>query len=380
MNANDNIKYAPGFPTYGVKGDTGGKGKDGSSLYYTKYLLSSFISDSAEANAERIEVTKRMNQGLPINNYENSSAKVTYNVGDIVIDGGGSFFRVTEANGRLDLSTEPILSVQNWGANALSGVIPIDVSREVSESVLVRKNDRLILSPTINGMDIIANSVTEEDLKASENVSPNAVQRVIGGVPMQYNGYNIVPMSSFISFDLDGLPTYLTIYYNKSLGTWGIESNSSLVLDLPIYSSRAGSADTRRVDGYEPLEVSSIGMKRFIYNSFFAKEVNLPAKKEVSPEYLMKYIHSGGELGAYVYLNTQKDGKPVESEFVGRIQLRRDDISQMGVSSSTEYVQSIDAVRETIAKKIEGKKDEKPSLVAMYLTILDSVEVVIDYM
>ena len=147
--------------------------------------------------------------------------KGTYNVGDIVIDGGGSFFRVTEANGRLDLSTEPILSVQNWGANALSGVIPIDVSREVSESVLVRKNDRLILSPTINGVDIIANSVTEEDLKASENVSPNAVQRVIGGVPMQYNGYNIVPMSSFISFDLDGLPTYLTIYYNKSLGTWG---------------------------------------------------------------------------------------------------------------------------------------------------------------
>ena len=73
-------------------------------------------------------------------------------------------------------------------------------------------------------------------------------------------------------------------------------------------------------------------------------------------------------------------GKPVESEFVGRIQLRRDDISQMGVSSATEYVQSIDSVRETIAKKIEGKKDEKSSLVAMYLTILDSVEVVIDYM
>ncbi len=380
MSANDNIKYAPGFPTYGVKGDKGGNGKDGSSLYYTKYLLSSFISDSAEANAERVEVTKRMNQGLPINNYESDKTKVTYNVGDIVIDGGGSFFRVTEANGRLDLSTEPLLSVQNWGANALSGVIPIDVSREVSDSVLVRKNDRLIISPTLKGLDIVAHSVSEEDLKASENIAQDSVFRVIGGIPMQYNGYSIVPMSSFVSFDLDGLPTYLTIYYNKSLGTWGIESNSSLVLDLPIYSSRSGSPDIKRVDGYEPLEVSSIGMKRSIYNSFFAKSVNIPAKKEVSPDYLMKYIHSGGELGAYVYLNTQKEGKPVESEFVGRINLRRDDISQMGVSSETEYVQSIDAVRDTIVKKIESKKEEKSSLVAMYLTILDSVEVVIDYM
>lgn len=378
MDKNETIKYAPGFSSYGIKGATGSKGKDGTSFHYTKYILSSYITDSVETNSERTEAIRRLRAGLSLHGDE-APVDRAYSVGDVIIDGGGSFFEVIY-NGGLDLSKSPLFSLQDWGANAINGVIPSDVNREVTEAVFVRKNDRLVLTPKLKGVDVVSPNVTDEELTKVEGVQPNSPMRVIGNLTMQHNGNNVVPLQSFVSYDANGIPTYLTLYYDKSLDAWGISSDAPLVLDLSIYSGSKNDKASRNIEGYTKLTPSSVGWKRSIYKSFFSKDANIPARKDVPEQPLMKFIHSGGELKAFIYLNQQFDGEPVKSEFVGYLTLKSDDISQVGVSSVSEYTKKINEIRDTIIAKYNEIKKAKSQPIAIYLTILDSIEMPINYM
>ena len=233
INNND----APGIATYGIDGRTGIKGDNGTSVYFTSYNLEYGSSNENEQN----ELLVKINQSKVLSKYVDKPNGRDYEVGDIIIDGGGYIYSLYKMNGSFALKYVSV------------------IKNEDSSSFFKKVNDRVMINK--EGLDVVSGSVNV-DLIPDSDYPFRVVSVDRNSVDGNYNLLSLVAYS-YMSDERK----YLNIFYNKEDDSFHFETESNIVLDTSSLmvkgtDSKESFSDYYKVEPYN----DPIGLLHRVYS------------------------------------------------------------------------------------------------------------------
>lgn len=232
-----NNNYAPGIATYGIDGRTGIKGDNGTSVYFTSYNLEYGSSNENEQN----ELLVKINQSKVLSKYVDKPNGRDYEVGDIIIDGGGYIYSLYKMNGSFALKYVSV------------------INNEDSSSFFKKVNDRVMVNK--EGLDVVSGSVNIENIPKSDY--PFRVVSIDSdSVDGNYNLLSLIAYS-YVSDERK----YLNIFYNKEDDSFHFETESNIVLDTSSLmvkgtDSKESFSDYYKVEPYN----DPIGLLHRVYS------------------------------------------------------------------------------------------------------------------
>ena len=232
-----NNNYAPGIATYGIDGRTGIKGDNGTSVYFTSYNLEYGSSNENEQN----ELLVKINQSKVLSKYVDKPNGRDYEVGDIIIDGGGYIYSLYKMNGSFALKYVSV------------------IKNEDSSSFFKKVNDRVMINK--EGLDVVSGSVNV-DLIPDSDYPFRVVSVDRNSVDGNYNLLSLVAYS-YMSDERK----YLNIFYNKEDDSFHFETESNIVLDTSSLmvkgtDSKESFSDYYKVEPYN----DPIGLLHRVYS------------------------------------------------------------------------------------------------------------------
>ena len=232
-----NNNYAPGIATYGIDGRTGIKGDNGTSVYFTSYNLEYGSSNENEQN----ELLVKINQSKVLSKYVDKPNGRDYEVGDIIIDGGGYIYSLYKINGSFALKYVSV------------------IKNEDSSSFFKKVNDRVMINK--EGLDVVSGSVNV-DLIPDSDYPFRVVSVDRNSVDGNYNLLSLVAYS-YMSDERK----YLNIFYNKEDDSFHFETESNIVLDTSSLmvkgtDSKESFSDYYKVEPYN----DPIGLLHRVYS------------------------------------------------------------------------------------------------------------------
>lgn len=232
-----NNNYAPGIATYGIDGRTGIKGDNGTSVYFTSYNLEYGSSNENEQN----ELLVKINQSKVLSKYVDKPNGRDYEVGDIIIDGGGYIYSLYKMNGSFALKYVSV------------------IKNEDSSSFFKKVNDRVMINK--EGLDVVSGSVNV-DLIPDSDYPFRVVSVDSNSVDGNYNLLSLVAYS-YMSDERK----YLNIFYNKEDDSFHFETESNIVLDTSSLmvkgtDSKESFSDYYKVEPYN----DPIGLLHRVYS------------------------------------------------------------------------------------------------------------------
>ena len=232
-----NNNYAPGIATYGIDGRTGIKGDNGTSVYFTSYNLEYGSSNENEQN----ELLVKINQSKVLSKYVDKPNGRDYEVGDIIIDGGGYIYSLYKMNGSFALKYVSV------------------IKNEDSSSFFKKVNDRVMINK--EGLDVVSGSVNV-DLIPDSDYPFRVVSVDRNSVDGNYNLLSLVAYS-YMSDERK----YLNIFYNKEDDSFHFETKSNIVLDTSSLmvkgtDSKESFSDYYKVEPYN----DPIGLLHRVYS------------------------------------------------------------------------------------------------------------------
>ena len=232
-----NNNYAPGIATYGIDGRTGIKGDHGTSVYFTSYSLEYGSSNENEQN----ELLVKINQSKVLSKYVDKPNGRDYEVGDIIIDGGGYIYSLYKMNGSFALKYVSV------------------IKNEDSSSFFKKVNDRVMINK--EGLDVVSGSVNV-DLIPDSDYPFRVVSVDRNSVDGNYNLLSLVAYS-YMSDERK----YLNIFYNKEDDSFHFETESNIVLDTSSLmvkgtDSKESFSDYYKVEPYN----DPIGLLHRVYS------------------------------------------------------------------------------------------------------------------
>ena len=232
-----NNNYAPGIATYGIDGRTGIKGDNGTSVYFTSYNLEYGSSNENEQN----ELLVKINQSKVLSKYVDKPNGRDYEVGDIIIDGGGYIYSLYKINGSFALKYVSV------------------IKNEDSSSFFKKVDDRVMINK--EGLDVVSGSVNV-DLIPDSDYPFRVVSVDRNSVDGNYNLLSLVAYS-YMSDERK----YLNIFYNKEDDSFHFETESNIVLDTSSLmvkgtDSKESFSDYYKVEPYN----DPIGLLHRVYS------------------------------------------------------------------------------------------------------------------
>ena len=232
-----NNNYAPGIATDGIDGRTGIKGDNGTSVYFTSYNLEYGSSNENEQN----ELLVKINQSKVLSKYVDKPNGRDYEVGDIIIDGGGYIYSLYKMNGSFALKYVSV------------------IKNEDSSSFFKKVNDRGMINK--EGLDVVSGSVNV-DLIPDSDYPFRVVSVDRNSVDGNYNLLSLVAYS-YMSDERK----YLNIFYNKEDDSFHFETESNIVLDTSSLmvkgtDSKESFSDYYKVEPYN----DPIGLLHRVYS------------------------------------------------------------------------------------------------------------------
>ena len=232
-----NNNYAPGIATYGIDGRTGIKGDNGTSVYFTSYNLEYGSSNENEQN----ELLVKINQSKVLSKYVDKPNGRDYEVGDIIIDGGGYIYSLYKMNGSFALKYVSV------------------IKNEDSSSFFKKVNDRVMINK--EGLDVVSGSVNV-DLIPDSDYPFRVVSVDSNSVDGNCNLLSLVAYS-YMSDERK----YLNIFYNKEDDSFHFETESNIVLDTSSLmvkgtDSKESFSDYYKVEPYN----DPIGLLHRVYS------------------------------------------------------------------------------------------------------------------
>lgn len=203
-----NYSYAPGLATYGINGQTGAQGNDGTCIFYTDIQLNN--DDSYKSLATLIA-----NQLLPISS-ERIPVKRKYQENDLFIDPNGNVYQI--------INLKNIISITSNGGS----ITPSECFTQKGQISSVQSN---VFSD--NTRSKIKEGYTGLTISNSNAVTPSS-DAVLNLASLENSGGN----AEFINMDViygSSPNANLSIYYNANQQAFHIDSSYPIVIDSNLY-------------------------------------------------------------------------------------------------------------------------------------------------
>lgn len=205
----NNYNYAPGIATYGINGQEGEKGNNGSSIFFTSFNIYTNRQDAFKKFSAAIKSSQ-----LPVNNGE--FLERPYQNGDYFFDNQGNIYELYNLEGLINDYKNNSLSGYGRYLKLCGKLTTTDSNTFINTT----KDGRVNINQNYNGLDIIiANNIVSYDENSSYAL------RIISNTPDD----NKISFITLSAINGQYINNNLEVYYDNALESYHIDS------DLPIF-------------------------------------------------------------------------------------------------------------------------------------------------